>query len=326
MTPTKSNPNKARDLVLKAHEEEKQGNFAQAVQLLSEAIALDDLQPSWYSAYGRSLEKLERFEEALEFYEKAATMANKPNPSFLRLLGVCALRLGYEYKAKNALRLAVAAGLNSSKIDAVLADLEQRLNIQEEGLTPSNNEMSPIYYDYVYSASEKNKHSDFEIYISLWDKIIEKIEQAHNCHTFLDLGCGPGIFARFLLDRLPYIIYTGVDFSHMAIQMGRQSCPEATFINTDVFKTSLLTKHSYEAIIATEFLEHIEHDLELLGRVKTNTLFFGSVPNYYAIGHIRYFKTAQAVYDRYASSFKTLSVEEVPIGNNRILYLLHGVL
>jgi tetratricopeptide (TPR) repeat protein len=271
----------------------------------------------------QELEKLECFEEALKSYEQAVAIS--PHPSFLRMLGICALRLGYEHKALKAFQLAVAAGLKNSKIDAILADLGQRLGTSLDKSTQPNKEMSPIYYDCVYSVSKENDHDDFKIYFELWDKIIEKIRKT-NYQKILDLGCGPGIFAKILLDKLPYINYVGIDYSQVAIQLAQQSCPNSTFIETDAFKTPLLADHPYEIIIATEFLEHIEQDIELLKRLRSNTLFFGSVPNYYAIGHVRYFKTAAEVFDRYSACLKSLLVEEVPIGHGNVIYCISGVL
>jgi 2-polyprenyl-3-methyl-5-hydroxy-6-metoxy-1,4-benzoquinol methylase len=143
--------------------------------------------------------------------------------------------------------------------------------------------------------------------------------------TVLDIGCGAGQMATLLRDKgIPH--YIGIDFSPARIAYARKICPEYKFIEVDVFETSIFNTELYDAVLATEFLEHIEHDIELVARFRPGVIFLGTVPNFPSPAHVRHFKSKEEVILRYNPHFTSLKVEpflENPEG--RILYLIEGI-
>jgi cyclopropane fatty-acyl-phospholipid synthase-like methyltransferase len=69
----------------------------------------------------------------------------------------------------------------------------------------------------------------------------------------LELGCGPGIVSRYLIDR--GILVTGVDASAAQLRFARSSCPEAQFVLADMLDLELPTR--YQGLIAWDSIFHI---------------------------------------------------------------------
>ncbi len=78
----------------------------------------------------------------------------------------------------------------------------------------------------------------------------------------LDLGCGPGIVSRCLLDR-GYAV-TGVDASTAQLRFAGALCPEAEFITADMLDLELSTR--YHGLVAWDSVFHIP-------RARHRTLF-----------------------------------------------------
>lgn len=49
----------------------------------------------------------------------------------------------------------------------------------------------------------------------------------------LDVACGPGNVARYLLDRRPDLRWTGIDLSPNMVALAQEHCPEAQFLVGD---------------------------------------------------------------------------------------------
>jgi SAM-dependent methyltransferase len=69
----------------------------------------------------------------------------------------------------------------------------------------------------------------------------------------LDLGCGPGIMTRYLLDR--GVRVTGVDSSLEMLRRAQVTCPEAEFIAGDMLTLKLTRR--YQGIVAWDSVFHI---------------------------------------------------------------------
>ena len=106
----------------------------------------------------------------------------------------------------------------------------------------------------------------------------------------LDMGCGAGHLARLLADR-GLTQYVGFDFSAKRLEQARELVPEFRFEVADVYETTLFETVDYTTVVCTEFLEHLEGDLEILARGTPGTRLLGTVPNYDADGHVRFFDT-----------------------------------
>ena len=81
----------------------------------------------------------------------------------------------------------------------------------------------------------------------------------------------------------------------------------------------------HDAVIATEVLEHLKGDRELLQRLPHGSRFVGSVPAFNAESHVRYFPHRNDVVRRYRDLFDDLQVEECQATNGAQLYVVQGI-
>ncbi len=76
--------------------------------------------------------------------------------------------------------------------------------------------------------------------------------------TVLDVGCGEGHVARWLLDSLPGIELSGVDSAEVAIDEATRRCPEARFQRLAIEELAQTTRR-YDLVVCSEVLEHLVH-------------------------------------------------------------------
>jgi trans-aconitate methyltransferase len=165
------------------------------------------------------------------------------------------------------------------------------------------------FYDEKFkNSSSWLTHYTVSRYYPMWTVIVDRIKRS-NLKKILDIGCGPGQFAKFLSDK-DISEYLGIDFSPARLEHARTFCPEYEFVVADVFNTVLLQAHEYDCVLLMEFLEHIEADLEVISRLKPNIRIIATVPSFSATGHVRHFSNVEEVRSRYQSSFDTISVDE----------------
>lgn len=89
----------------------------------------------------------------------------------------------------------------------------------------------------------------------------------------LDLGCGPGFLAPACKPNAA--VFTGMDFSQEAIAMASELFPGATFRCGDITKPLPFTDRSFDTVVCSETLEHVEdpHQVVLeMGRVSCRYL------------------------------------------------------
>ncbi len=161
-------------------------------------------------------------------------------------------------------------------------------------------------------------------YYPLWTVIVDRMLRAE-VNTLLDLGCGPGQFALMMHDRgIPH--YVGLDFSGEQIAYAQQLCPDYEFVQADILVLENWRDRQFDTILSTEFLEHVERDLYVIENMPPGIRFYGSVPNFPAEGHVRYFSTVDEVRERYGSYFDDFRVDKIlrrETGNG--FFLMEGV-
>ena len=185
-------------------------------------------------------------------------------------------------------------------------------------------EKDAIWYDKSFDKSNIwKKHYSLSDYYFLWTVIADRIARSGN-KSILEIGCGSGQLACLLRDK-GVKNYHGFDFSFKRIEQAKKICPEFDFSQQDALKTDLFTTYDYNATVATEFLEHVEGDIDVLNRIRSGTTFYGSVPNFPFTSHVRYFNNESEVIIRYKRCFQSLSVDSF-LANERgsILYLIEG--
>lgn len=170
-------------------------------------------------------------------------------------------------------------------------------------------ERGPEFYDREFARSTDLKwHYCESRYYPFWTVLADRMLR-NNISSVIDLGCGPGQFGALLRDKgIPK--YLGVDFSHERISEAKKVCPEFDFACADVFETDLLETWEYDAVVCTEFLEHVRKDMGILRRVRSGTRLFGSVPNFAAWSHVRHFASAREVLNRYGSRLQEFTVDK----------------
>lgn len=198
-------------------------------------------------------------------------------------------------------------------------------SVSDQEPVAEGRERGPEWYDESFQRGKKwRKHYTRSRYYPMWAVISDRILRA-GVESVLDVGCGPGQMASLLRDRgLPR--YLGMDFSPERVEWARKVCPEFDFVVADAFETDLFQTHDYDAIVCTEFLEHVEEDLAVIGKLRAGTRFYGSVPNFPFESHVRHFSSAGEVHERYKDHFESLTVDEFRgQARGRVFYLIEGV-
>jgi trans-aconitate methyltransferase len=184
----------------------------------------------------------------------------------------------------------------------------RRRGIESAAEQSVSKEMSSDWYDNAFeSTAEYHKHYTATVYYPLWTVILYQIGSSAP-RSILEIGCGPGQLAQAIHDHFPQVSYCGFDFSNTAISMAKSNVPSYHFEVADALHTDLYTGYQQDLIICTEVLEHVEEDTRIIERVATGIPFIGSVPNFDSTSHVRFFRNAQAVEDRYGHYFDEFGV------------------
>jgi len=161
-------------------------------------------------------------------------------------------------------------------------------------------------------------------YYFLWSVIADRLISS-GAKGILEIGCGSGQLAHLLYDK-GIKEYVGFDFSPNRIKWAKNNCPGFIFVTADAHETDLYEKKFYDAVVCTEFLEHIQKDINVLENIRPGAKFYGSVPNRQGKTHVRYFKDSNEVYERYSKVFNPLQVESFPADPAReiVYFLMEG--
>ena len=115
----------------------------------------------------------------------------------------------------------------------------------------------------------------------------------------VELGCGTGRFAE-LLRRTTRRGYLGVDFAPDVIAEAERYCPTELFTVSDIrdweHGPNLPDVCCY---VLLEVLEHLDDDLDAVGRIPAGCPVVFSVPNFWSESHVRRFPQPRDVFDRY---------------------------
>lgn len=185
------------------------------------------------------------------------------------------------------------------------------LRIREKRFSPGavrTGEAPAEWYDEKFEGSNHwRDHYSRSPWYYIWTVLVDRV-QAIDAASVLDIGCGPGQIAAFLRDR-GITDYVGLDFSSKRIEWARSAVPEVRFELADVYTTDLLESVPYNTVICTEFLEHVDRDVEVIRRLRSGTRFIGTVPNFGGGSHVRYFNNADEVVARYGPCFARSRVD-----------------
>lgn len=187
----------------------------------------------------------------------------------------------------------------------MLQELRRALYGRSPAKSSVGAEQGRDFYDQRYQQkAQKRLPYHLSHYYPLWTVIADRVRSSAGV---LEVGCGAGQLAA-LMSAQGLRQYTGFDFSSAAVGIARQHHPSGTFVEADAFETELFLTVTYDTIVCTEVLEHIEADLELIKRWPKGTRCLCSVPDFTAEAHVRHFTSTDEVTARYGLLFDVLSV------------------
>lgn len=104
----------------------------------------------------------------------------------------------------------------------------------------------------------------------------ETVAPLQNINNVIDIGCGEG----FIINCLDYPKITGVDISRNALKIAKEKNPECDFCSGSICEISF-KENSFDLVIATEVLEHLEKPDLALQEIRriTKSYCILSVPN-----------------------------------------------
>jgi SAM-dependent methyltransferase len=202
---------------------------------------------------------------------------------------------------------------------AVLLAMKEKCVPQKEGM-----EKGSKWYDASFEKSDHwRRHYSETNYYFLWSVIVDRMIRT-GVESILEIGCGTGQLACLIRDK-GISRYHGFDFSPKRIEQAKRVCPEFAFSRQDAFQTDLFTTCDYDAVVCTEFLEHVEGDIEVLNRIRSGARFYGTVPDFPYPSHVRHFKSGNEVLSRYSQCFRDIHIDTFPAkAKYKTYYLLEG--
>ena len=185
-----------------------------------------------------------------------------------------------------------------------------------------NNPLHPEYYDRIYMTSPEywKQFPESSIYFDVWKIVKDKLT---NMDTVLELGCGTGLLAKYLIaSGIRY--KCGIDFSSVAIQKSKEInvTHENKFSVKNLMNIQLIPNQF--TVVCLEVLEHLDDDLQIISRMQNNTRIIFSVPDFLCDSHQRCFKSEQAVVDRYSNLINFVSIQKIKITETNCIYLVEG--
>ncbi len=182
------------------------------------------------------------------------------------------------------------------------------------------------FYDRTFEQNPAAQgHYTRSAYYMIWTVIIDRLRREAPSRI-LEIGCGAGQLAHALHDAGVVGDYCGFDFSSARVAHARRINPGLRFEIADAFSTDLYTQFSYDAVVCTEFLEHVENDLDVLQRLPAGVRVIATVPNFPYVSHVRHFTDAAAVSTRYGPLFDDFHVASLRANeHHKTFFLLEGI-
>jgi len=282
------------------------------------AAALTPEVAAHQAAIGAVLYAQNRYREAIASYHAALQLDGSQVAWWNRLARSATLA--------GELSLAVEAYSRSLALKEDFAVLAALMEVQRQHAAgrAEAGEAAASYYDAIFRGSSKYaQHGSVSEYVGVWREITDSLIAA-GTRKVLDLGCGPGQFAEYLRECPATIGYTGIDFSEVAIQQARVRCPDYRFEVVSLPNASAVQRFDFDAVICTEVLEHIDQDLSLIESIPAGVEVLATVPNFDSFGHLRYFRSAAQVVERYGHLIGNLQVTPIALSPTSTIWLLRG--
>jgi 2-polyprenyl-3-methyl-5-hydroxy-6-metoxy-1,4-benzoquinol methylase len=215
--------------------------------------------------------------------------------------------------------------MESNKIWRKLKDTFTHSSNTTNNEINQDREKGEDYYNKVFEEKEMfHAHYTSSPYYGVWTIILDKIRRIGK-GSILEIGCGTGQLAWAIYDSDLENEYFGFDFSEVAIQYAQRHCPELKFVVANALDTDIYDTAECSIVVSTEFLEHIERDLDVIKSIHTGTNFIGSVPSYPWRSHVRHFPAGRDVFNRYSEYFSSFEVIPVRVYETKTIHLFQGI-
>jgi SAM-dependent methyltransferase len=195
-------------------------------------------------------------------------------------------------------------------------------------------EQNAYFYDRTFmQAKHFRSHYSDSPYWPIWSKIIDMLKLLGDI-DIIELGCGSGQLAAAIRDYIlvnsyairDYIIvnsyairdyilvnsYIGYDFSKLRIEHAMETLRGDSRFKFRLQDVNDLTFDNPDAIyIATEFFEHINNDLGIIGKIPQDSRIIFTVPDFDYVAHVRHFKSEDEVRSRYDWTINHMQIQKI---------------
>ena len=163
-----------------------------------------------------------------------------------------------------------------------------------------------------------------QYWVDLYNTIICLLPDDVNI-KIADLGCGPGLFAEFPFNA-GYVNYWGIDFAKECIKLARKRVPSYKYTVGNLYDKNIQKEFkNYDVFISVESLEHMTNDLEVIKAIPKGKQIILSVPNAGDESHVRCFKKASQVRERYSSLIEFTTELSMPGVRTKRFFIVSGI-
>ena len=113
----------------------------------------------------------------------------------------------------------------------------------------------------VFNASRQVNEFFDTLQKSLFSKLLGKIGNLEN-KKVLEIGCGIGRWAKYLMEKEPTIQYTGIDVSPKMVDIAKKRVPSANFLNISG-DNLIFQDESFDLVFSITVLHHIPYEKQL---------------------------------------------------------------
>lgn len=164
------------------------------------------------------------------------------------------------------------------------------------------------YYDEMYLHDDRTyERSRASPYYPMFARVCRLVREG-GFAAVLEVGCGSGVLAEMLIAT--GVRYEGFDLSPVAIDKARKRNPEGRFFVADAADRATY-RSAYDALVCCEVLEHVEEDLAAVERWQSGSVCICSVPNFDYESHVRFFRSADEVRERYGGLLDIRRIDRV---------------